>query len=301
MLRQQLRRSRPSSLRPKPQLQSLTKPHHCPFSSTSASSSSYRNHHPPDLKPLKGARCVITGASNGIGRAIAQDFARKGARCLLIGRDETRLNDTFLSCTLPSDPNLLFHNMKIGDISKREFWTTLNLKDLLPAELSTELPSEFTKQHKQDYKRDPISSNPHPHGVDILVNAAGITHSSLLLTTSPSLIESTIQTNLMGTLWASQILGKQMLRQKSGVVVNVASLLAVQGGAGAAAYAASKAGVVGLTRSLAAELGARGVRVNAVLPGYVESDMTRGMFAFFLVFFCVKIGLGAWGRGVVSL
>lgn len=80
----------------------------------------------------------------------------------------------------------------------------------------------------------------------------------------------------MGTLWGSQIIGKQMLRQKSGVIINIASLLAIHGGAGSAAYAASKAGVVGLTRALAAELGSAGVRVNAVLPGYVESDMTKG-------------------------
>lgn len=152
--------------------------------------------------------------------------------------------------------------VRVGDVGSRDFWTSLDLAktfDLSPR-----------------VKADSIKPNV------ILVNAAGITHSSLLITTSQSHIESIIQTNLMGTLWASQIIGKYMVRHKiGGVIVNIASLLATHGGAGSAAYSASKAGVVGLTRSLAAELGPAGVRVNAVLPGYIESDMTRGMYSEF--------------------
>lgn len=140
------------------------------------------------------------------------------------------------------------HHVACGDVSEHEFWKTLKL------------PGD---------------------GVDVLVNAAGITHASLLLRTTPSSIQSIVQTNLMGTMWASQIMAKKMLRNKpsdtgKGCIINIASLLAIHGGAGSAAYAASKAGVVGLTRALAAELGPAGVRVNCVLPGYVETDMTKG-------------------------
>lgn len=198
------------------------------------------------LEPLKGTFSIITGASRGIGRAIATTFANKGSQCLLIGRDEAALKETQSQCTSSSSQD---HSIQTGDIGTRDFWTSISLPKF-------------------------ASSTPAPQL--ILVNAAGITHASLLLRTSPSQIESVIQTNLMGTLWGSQIIGKQMLRQKSGVIVNIASLLAIHGGAGSAAYAASKAGVVGLTRALAAELGSAGVRVNAVLPGYVKSDMTEG-------------------------
>lgn len=239
------------------------------------------------LEPLSGTRCIITGASRGIGQAIATTFAQKGARCLLIGRDEKALASTLAECNEKSNidndlaSRISFHATKLGDVSSREFWTSLNLKELLPTKLVPD--SEDGSANDQLESLQQLYC-PDKSGL-VLVNAAGITHSSLLLTTSPSQIESVIQTNLMGTLWSSQILAKQMIRQKSGVIVNIASLLALHGGAGSAAYVASKAGVVGLTRALAAELGSRGVRVNAVLPGYIESDMTRGMSTIDLLVF----------------
>ncbi|KAI9650569.1 hypothetical protein NHQ30_000587 [Ciborinia camelliae] len=100
--------------------------------------------------------------------------------------------------------------------------------------------------------------------IDILINAAGLTHASPLITTSPSLIEEVLQTNLMGTIWGCKVIGKDMLRRR-------------EGGRGSVAYAASKAGVLGLTRALAAEMGPAGIRVNAIVPGYIETDMTRAM------------------------
>ncbi|CAD6447496.1 98b5c0d1-435d-4f2c-b312-9ccb5e36a095 [Sclerotinia trifoliorum] len=81
----------------------------------------------------------------------------------------------------------------------------------------------------------------------------------------------------MGTIWGCKIIGKDMLRRREGCIINISSLLGIKGGRGSAAYAASKAGVLGLTRALAAEMGSAGIRVNAIVPGYIETDMTRAM------------------------
>ncbi|KAI9679507.1 MAG: hypothetical protein M1817_005529 [Caeruleum heppii] len=113
--------------------------------------------------------------------------------------------------------------------------------------------------------------------IDILVNAAGLAHSSLFMKTTPALIEDVVQTNLMGTMWACREMVKGMVRRRRGCIINISSLLGVKGGTGSVAYAASKAGILGLTRSLAAEVGPFNVRVNAIVPGYIETQMTREM------------------------
>ncbi|KAL3421970.1 short-chain dehydrogenase [Phlyctema vagabunda] len=136
------------------------------------------------------------------------------------------------------------HSIRIGDVGSRDFWK------------------------EAGFDRD---------GIDVLVNAAGVTHYSLLATTKKELLEEVVETNLMGTMWACQIVGKGMMRRKTGCIINVASLLGVKGGRGSTAYAASKAGVMGLTRSLAAEVGSMGIRVNVIVPGYIETDMTTAM------------------------
>ncbi|KAK6599079.1 3-oxoacyl-acyl carrier protein reductase [Botrytis cinerea] len=143
-----------------------------------------------------------------------------------------------------------------GDVGEREFWE-----------------GEFGRGKRGG------EGNPKPK-IDILINAAGLTHASPLITTSPSLIENILQTNLTGTIWGCKIIGKEMLRRREGCIINISSLLGIKGGRGSAAYAASKAGFLGLTRALAAEMGSAGIRVNAIVPGYIETDMTRGMFFF---------------------
>ena len=109
---------------------------------------------------------------------------------------------------------------------------------------------------------------------DILVNNAGITRDGLLVRMKPDQFDAVISTNLGGMFNMTQIVGAMMMRAKKGAIISLSSVVGISGNAGQANYAASKAGVIGLTKSAAKELGARGVRVNAVAPGFIESDMT---------------------------
>jgi len=208
---------------------------------------------------LRRSTCLITGASRGIGRAIAIAFAREGARCLLIGRDEAALKETHDLCTSARGSVGRPHSIITGDITTPDFWSTLDKHTAWNAETGK---------------------------LDVLVNAAGITHSSLLLRTTQTRVDEILATNLSAAIQASRFAAKKMLKNaphtpvseaRRGHILNISSLLATHGGAGSVAYAASKAGILGLTRSLAAELGPRGIRVNAICPGYIETDMTRAM------------------------
>ncbi|EKD14683.1 uncharacterized protein L3040_000206 [Drepanopeziza brunnea f. sp. 'multigermtubi'] len=189
-------------------------------------------------RPLATQTSLITGASRGIGAAIARRFASEGVRCILAGRNECLLEQVKDELDEPQGG----HRVVVGDVAEGAFWEGL--------------------------KREKI---------DILVNAAGITHYSPLFVTSTPLLESVMRTNLMGTMMGCRAVGKGMMARKGGCIINVASLLGIKGGKGSSAYAASKAGVVGLTRALAAELGEKNVRVNVILPGYIETDMTDAM------------------------
>ncbi|KAF4554717.1 Short chain dehydrogenase-like protein 12 [Elsinoe fawcettii] len=217
-----------------------------------------RRYHQPSYQ-LSGYHALITGASRGIGLTTAHLLASLGCTLTLISRSSPAL-----SSALSSLPNPDLHTTIPGDISQRTFWSSLHEK------------------------------LPKTQRLDILINAAGITHQSLFVRTSEDVIDDVVRTNLVGTMLAAKWAGKRMVRQGrkherdqdkvssavgKGVIINIASLLGVQGGYGSAVYAASKAGVVGFTRSLAAEMGLSGVRVNAVLPGYVNTDMTDAMTA----------------------
>jgi NAD(P)-dependent dehydrogenase (short-subunit alcohol dehydrogenase family) len=223
---------------------------------------------------LRRSTCLITGASRGIGRAIAIAFAREGARCLLVGRDETALKETYDLCTSARGSVGRSHSVLAGDINDQTFWSTLDKNSCW---------------------------GPYDGRLDVLVNAAGISHSSLLLRTTQLKVDDILNTNLSSAIQASKYATKKMLKNPAdgpygaGHILNISSLLATHGGAGSVAYAASKAGVLGLTRSLAAELGTRGIRVNAICPGYVESDMTRAMPYFARQAAIAKIPAGRYG------
>lgn len=132
--------------------------------------------------------------------------------------------------------------------------------------------------------------------VDVLVNNAGITKDGLVLRMSESDFDDVIAVNLKGTFNCAKAVGRQMLKKRSGVIINVASVVGLMGNAGQANYAASKAGVIGLTKSLAKEFAARGVRVNAVAPGFIASDMTDALPEDVVENYKANIPLGTLGE-----
>ncbi|KAF2996650.1 hypothetical protein E8E13_003504 [Curvularia kusanoi] len=212
--------------------------------------------------PSPPRHVLITGGSRGIGLSIAQAFAAQNYRCTLISRSEAALQTAISSLTPPSTSA---HRYIPGSISSPSFWTTTNFKE-----------SGLDKG-------DPESR------IDVLVNCAGITQSRLFTTTPEDEIRQIVDTNLTGLMLGTRFLlrnkylhSTRRMRGEEATgftpsVVNVASLLGVSGGYGAVAYAASKAGVLGFTRALAGEYVGHGVRVNAIVPGYVESDMTKDL------------------------
>ncbi|API89318.1 3-oxoacyl-[acyl-carrier-protein] reductase [Marinilactibacillus sp. 15R] len=183
---------------------------------------------------------IVTGSSRGIGRAIAYAFANAGHNVVLNGRKE--ISEEQLS-ELSHFGGEIF--TCIGDISDPDF------------------ASRLIKETKDKFG-----------SVDVLINNAGITRDNLLLRMTEEEFDQTIDINLKGTFYTTKVASKYMLKQKSGCIINLASVVGQVGNAGQANYAASKAGIIGFTKSVARELAPRGITVNAIAPGFVDSDMT---------------------------
>ncbi|KAK9769933.1 hypothetical protein SCAR479_13398 [Seiridium cardinale] len=202
------------------------------------------------MRTLLNKHAVITGGSRGIGLAIAHRFASEGASITLVGRDEARLQSALAN--LPSqtpEAERLQHSYCAFDVSKMPGWGEL-----------------MDKMKRSNQK------------IDVLVNSAGITQDSLLFRGDHAEYQRIIDTNLTGTIFGCQAVTQRLIKQKGGgCIINISSLLAIKGGRGASAYAASKAGIIGLTRSLASEIGPFGIRVNVILPGYIQTDMTQSL------------------------
>jgi 3-oxoacyl-[acyl-carrier protein] reductase len=187
---------------------------------------------------------LVTGASRGIGRAIALRLAADGTTVVLAARDKDRLAAVVA---------------EIEAAGRRASAVSLDVADRAQAEHA-------------------VASVLEAHGrIDQLVNNAGITRDNLLLRMKPEDWAEVLATNLTGAFHCTQAALKPMLRQRSGRIVNVTSVVGVTGNAGQANYAASKAGLIGFTKSVAREVASRGITVNAVAPGFIESDMTAAL------------------------
>ena len=197
------------------------------------------------MKLLEGKTALITGAARGIGRAIAISFAEAGANIAFTVR---KVDD----------------NMKSLEAELATFG--VKVKPYVSDAADFEATHKTVEQIKQDFG-----------AIDILINNAGITHDGLMMRMTEEQWDSVINVNLKSAFNFIHAITPIMMRQKKGSVINLTSVVGISGNAGQANYAASKAGVIGLTKSMAKEIGSRGVRVNAIAPGFIETDMTSAL------------------------
>ena len=193
------------------------------------------------MNRLKGKIAVITGGNSGVGAATAKLFAAEGATVVITARREAALKEVADEITAAGGEVYAVST----DISKPED----------PEMLMQKVMDKYGK-------------------IDILVNNAGITKDNLMLKMTEEDFEQVIDTNLKGAFLCIKHVSKIMLKQKRGHIINISSVVGVRGNAGQVNYASSKAGLIGMTKSVAKEIGSRGITVNAVAPGFIETDMT---------------------------
>lgn len=194
---------------------------------------------------LDGKVALVTGAGRGIGKSIALALAKQGATVIVNYNGSKERAEQVVEEIRQNGGNAKAFGCNISDFAECEKM----MKDVL---------AEFSR-------------------VDILVNNAGITRDNLILGMKEADFDAVINTNLKGTFNTIKHLTRTFLKQKSGKIINISSVSGVLGNAGQANYSASKAGVIGLTKSVARELSSRGICVNAVAPGFVETEMTQAM------------------------
>jgi 3-oxoacyl-[acyl-carrier protein] reductase len=192
---------------------------------------------------IKGKVSVVTGSARGIGRAVSEKLAEEGATLIITDIDEETAKST------------------ANDIASKFSVDTLAFKHDVSSEDSTK---EVVGKIVEKYSR-----------IDILINNAGITKDSNHMIMPKSSWDMVIAINLTGAFFCTKFVSKRMLKQRSGRIVNIASVSGIMGNVGQANYSASKAGLIGLTKTTARELATRGITVNAIAPGYIQSDMTH--------------------------
>lgn len=184
---------------------------------------------------------LVTGSTRGIGKAIAFAFAKEGAMVLVVGRNAPLVDEV------------------VQNISQNGGKADGFVCDVTVADQVQETVNKILDKHKR---------------IDILINNAGVTRDNLLLRLSESDWDEVINVNLKGVFITTKAVSKAMLRAKKGKIISIASIIGITGNAGQANYAASKAGIIGFSKSVAKELASRGITANVVAPGYITTDMT---------------------------
>ncbi|GLO65960.1 MULTISPECIES: 3-oxoacyl-[acyl-carrier-protein] reductase [Oceanobacillus] len=191
---------------------------------------------------LQGKNAIVTGASRGIGRSIALELAKQGANVVV---------------------NYAGSEAKAEEVVQEAI--SFGVRSF---KVQTDISNESEVKEMMKSVTNELGS------IDILVNNAGITKDNLLMRMKEDEFDQVVQTNLKGTFLCTKAVTRQMMKQKSGRIINVASIVGVSGNPGQANYVAAKAGVIGLTKTTAKELASRNILVNAVAPGFISTDMT---------------------------
>ncbi|KAJ3210724.1 hypothetical protein HDU67_005053 [Dinochytrium kinnereticum] len=212
-----------------------------------------------DLKSFQGQTALVTGGTSGIGFECAKAFRSLGARIILVGRDEGRLRNAL---------SLLREQVTEVHIGVPEW-------DGDAVDGVTSVVADVSRIGEVEAVIKTVMQKYGP--VDYLINSAGISRTGLLVNSVPEQSEELIATNLFGTIHMSRGIARGMLRRKRGCIINISSVLGLKGVEGGSVYSASKAGVIGFTRSLARELGPKGIRVSAIAPGFIDTNMIRDM------------------------
>ena len=212
---------------------------------------------------IQGKVALVTGGSRSIGREIALGLALAGAEVVVVGRDEAALAETAAAIRAQGREA----RIEIADVSQEDQVEALVAR------------VESDRQ-----------------GIDILVNNAGLTRDGLLLRMRVADWDQVLDTNLKGAFFCTRAFAKGMTRRRWGRIINISSVVGLMGNAGQANYAASKAGLVGFTKSVAKELASRNITAHCVAPGYIETPMTQGLSAEVKKRMLEAIPLGRFGQ-----
>ena len=213
---------------------------------------------------LENKVAVVTGAGRGIGKAIALKLADEGAAVACCGRSMANIETTVTDI------------VKTGGRAKPYVVDVADGKQV----------NEACDKILEDFGR-----------VDVLVNNAGMTHDNLLLRMNETEWDAVLDTNLKGAFLFTRVLARAMLKQRAGRIINISSIIGLTGNAGQSNYAASKAGLIGFTKSVARELASRGITANAIAPGFIETDMTAALGEQAHEALKDRIALGRLGTG----
>ncbi len=194
---------------------------------------------------LEGKVALVTGASRGIGRAIAEELASQGAYVIINYSGNEQAASEVLNTITKMGKRASLYRCNVGNYEE--------VKEMIDT---------IVKEHKS---------------IDIIVNNAGITRDNLLLKMSEQEFDDVITTNLKGAFNTIKHASRYMLKQRSGKIINISSVSGITGNAGQANYSAAKAGIIGMTKAVAKELASRNINVNAVAPGFIQTDMTDAL------------------------
>jgi 3-oxoacyl-[acyl-carrier protein] reductase len=212
---------------------------------------------------LQGQVALVTGASRGIGRAIAERLAREGALVLINYLQQQTAAEETLTCVSAAGGRAELCRFDVANGAE----VTAAIHDIVDR-----------------------------HGrIDILVNNAGLAFDNLLLRLKEEEWERVMNVNLKGVFLCTKAVARSMVRQRSGRIINLTSVVAQTGNPGQAAYAAAKAGVIGFTKTIAKELASRAITVNAIAPGFIETDMTGSLPDQVKTGYLSLIPAGRWG------